>query len=111
MAHYLITAKCKPELLDELEAYLNKQEFRKLRPFGNALSYSLVNARVIKEGLACWEEEDYCTPPLLEERTYVLDKYFDLLDIKRVSRGEGWKEIAHLPLLFPRLKNDIPGNE
>jgi hypothetical protein len=31
-----------------------------LRPFGATLSASLKDARIRKDGVAAWEEEDYC---------------------------------------------------
>jgi hypothetical protein len=53
--------------------------------------------------LAVWEEEDYCRPPLKEERAAVLDEYFDQLQVERVEHGAGWEQIAALPPLFPAL--------
>jgi len=53
--------------------------------------------------LAVWEEEDYCRPPLAEERAAVLDEYFDQLRVERVEHGAGWEQIAALPPLFPTL--------
>src|SRR5262245_36244948 len=105
MAHYLVTARPKPDRLAELEARLLREEFVDLRPFGRALSRSLNGARVWKDGLAIWEEEDYCQPPLAEERAAVLDAYFDSIDVKPVAEGAGWEKIADLAPLFPRLAN------
>jgi hypothetical protein len=48
-----------------------------------------------------WEEEDYCQPPLAEERAAVLDHYFDGLQVEAVSRDSGWRRIESLPRLFP----------
>ena len=76
-------------------------EFRSLRPFGHALTESLTNARVAADGRAVWEEEDYCSPPLAEERAAVLDTYFRELEVQRVAAGEGWRRIVDLPRLFP----------
>jgi hypothetical protein len=46
-----------------------------MRPFGQALQYSLENARIDTENrdYALWIEEDYCSPPLAMEREGVLD--------------------------------------
>jgi hypothetical protein len=55
------------------------------------------------DGTAVWEEEDYCRPPLAEERAAVLDHYFDGIAVERVERGAGWRRIADLPRLFPGL--------
>jgi hypothetical protein len=70
-----------------------------LRPFGKALKHSLKEARTQPDGIAVWEEEDYCSPPLAEERAAVLDNYFDEISVERVDAGEGWKRIEALPRL------------
>ena len=49
-----------------------------------------------------WEEEDYCSPPLKQEREAVFDKYFLDLKTEKVAEGEGWKKIKNLPRVFPR---------
>lgn len=54
------------------------------------------------DGTAVWEEEDYCSPPLAQERTAVLDLYFDEITVEKVNAGEGWKMIEVLPRLNPR---------
>ena len=51
-----------------------------------------------------WEEEDYCSPPLAEERAAVLDAYFEGITVEAVAKGEGWRRVAALPLLFPELE-------
>ena len=102
MAHYLVRARPKSAKLDELEERLRADAFVDLQPFGRALSAGLRGARM--EGQrAVWEEEDYCSPPLAEERAAVLDAYFDDLTVEPVSRGGGWQRIAALPRLFPEL--------
>jgi hypothetical protein len=99
MAHYLVRAKPKAERLGELQERLQKDSFVGLRPFGNALTHSLKEARTQSDGIAIWEEEDYCSPPLAEERAAVLDKYFDEINVEQVNAGEGWKRIEALPRL------------
>jgi hypothetical protein len=74
-----------------------------MRPFGEAMTYSLENARLRKDGYATWEEEDYCTPPLAQERAASLDHFFEDLRVDPVREGEGWKQIQALPILFPDL--------
>jgi hypothetical protein len=103
MAYYLVSAVPVAERLDELERRLAAEEFVGLRPFGPALSGSLRGARRRPDGMAVWEEEDYCRPPLAEERAAVLDHYFDGLEVERVERGAGWERVADLPPLFPAL--------
>jgi hypothetical protein len=103
MAYYLVRARAKRELLPELEHRLRESAFLGLRPFGRTLSASLSNARIAEDGLAVWEEEDYCRPPLAQERAAVLDRHFDDLAVEPVREGEGWRRIGALPRLFPGL--------
>jgi hypothetical protein len=103
MAFYLVTAVPKPGSMEELGERLGRDEFIALRPFGRALTHSLKNARLRRDGVAIWEEEDYCTPPLAEERAAVLDDYFHDLRVEPVSQGAGWQKIEELPRLFPEF--------
>ena len=105
MAHYLVQAKPVAELLTELRKRLDSGEIRVMRPFGQALQYSLDNARLQENGIAIWEEEDYCVPPLAQERAAILDTYFRDLDTKRVEQTEGWKQIESLPGIWQENKN------
>lgn len=102
MAHFLVRARPKPGKVGELAARLAADAFVDLEPFGRALSRGLREARLDADG-AVWEEEDYCSPPLAQERAAVLDGYFDDLRVEAVGRGEGWRRIATLPRLFPDL--------
>jgi hypothetical protein len=68
MAFYLISAVPRQELMEELSARLQRDEFTPLRPFGPTLSRSIKAARQRRDGGAVREEEDYCRPPLAEER-------------------------------------------
>jgi len=104
MAYYLVTAKPIPTKLDDLRKWLDSGEIRAMRPFGQALQMGLDNARWQTEGVAIWEEEDYCVPPLAQERAAVLDDYFTELNVQHVSKGEGWKQIEPLKMLWE--KND-----
>lgn len=102
MAFWLISATPRSGRMDELAAALHERRFLGLRPFGAALSAGLAGAR-LSGGQAFWEEEDYCDPPLAEERAAVLDSYFTGIEVEEVERGQGWKRIASLPRLFPSL--------
>lgn len=104
MAFYLVSAVPKHGLMEELSERLAREEFLALRPFGPTLMRSLKGARVRRDGVAVWEEEDYCSPPLAEERAAVLDHYFLDLRLEPVSEGDGWKRIEALPRLFPELE-------
>jgi hypothetical protein len=99
MAYYLVRAKPKFERLGELSRQLQRKAFVGLRPFGKALTHSLENARSESDRTVIWEEEDYCSPPLAEERAAVLDLYFDEITVEPVKAGEGWKQIQALPKL------------
>jgi hypothetical protein len=101
MAYYLVQAKPSGRL-DELASRLEQGEIRSMRPFGKALEHSLRHARVRPDGFAVWEEEDYCSPPLAQERKAVLDRYFTDLSVERVDEGEGWRRIEALPGLWER---------
>lgn len=103
MAFYLVAAVPKHGLMEELGERLAADAFLGLKPFGRVLTHSLRNARVRRDGVAVWEEEDYCSPPLAEERAAVLDAYFHDLRTETVGEGLGWKKIEPLPLLFPEL--------
>jgi hypothetical protein len=104
MAFYLVSAIPRADRLAALQERLAADAFVSLRPFGATLSDSLQNARRRPDdGTAVWEEEDYCWPPLAQERAAVLDQYFDQLKVEAVQHGEGWTRIAGLPPLFPTL--------
>ena len=106
MAHYLVRAKPKPDRLAELQSRLDENAFMDLRPFGKALTYSLTEARTQPDGIAIWEEEDYCSPPLAQERVAVLDTYFDEIKVEQVNAGEGRKRINTLPKLNANRRSD-----
>ena len=103
MSFYLVSAVPKHGLLEELGERLARGEFTALRPFGKTLTNSLRGARIQRNGVAVWEEEDYCNPPLAQEREAVLDAYFHDLKVEPVSEGEAWKRIVDLPRLFPEF--------
>jgi len=99
MSYYLVTAKPLNDL-QPLKLELDRGEIKVMRPFGPALDHSLNNARRAEGGWVTWEEEDYCSPPLAQERAAVLDRYFVELSVVKVTRDEGWKQIDHLSKLW-----------
>ncbi|MEX2161836.1 MAG: hypothetical protein WD751_07985 [Anaerolineales bacterium] len=103
MAHYLVTAKPDEARMAELRKRLKSGEIKKMEPFGESLHYSLEHARLQKDGIAIWEEEDYCRPPLAQERAAILDEYFTGLDVQRVDEGSGWDKIEELQGMFETL--------
>ncbi|MBL8062329.1 MAG: hypothetical protein JNK32_04875 [Anaerolineales bacterium] len=113
MAYYLVKAKYHNNLLAELRKRLDSGEIQKMRPFGQALHYGLDQARLDPEqnGFAIWEEEDYCRPPLAQERAAVLDTYFTDLQVEVVEEGKGWDRIQSLPKLWMGQKDFIGGGQ
>jgi hypothetical protein len=103
MAFYLVTAIPEQARMEELSARLAGNEIVAMKPFGRSLAYSLRNARLRRDGVAVWEEEDYCRPPLAQEREAVLDSYFRDLTVEPVKEGSGWDKIDSLPRLFPEF--------
>ena len=103
MAYYLVSARPLADRMDDLATRLRENAFLELEPFGRSLTASLEGARQLPDGTAVWEEEDYCRPPLAQEREAVLDLYFEDLSVEPVERGSGWQRIAELPPLFPSI--------
>ncbi|MCW5875064.1 MAG: hypothetical protein KIS88_10505 [Anaerolineales bacterium] len=103
MAYYLVTAKPDEARMAELRTRLQSGEVREMWPFGESLHYSLENARLRDDGTAVWEEEDYCRPPLAQERAAVLDDYFANIEVERVDEGRGWERIEGLQGMFDML--------
>jgi hypothetical protein len=102
MAYYLVQAKPVEELLGDLRQRLDNGEISVMRPFGRALQYSLDNARIQDDGSVIWEEDDYCVPPLAQERAAILDTYFKDLQIERVEQNKGWTQIESLPKFWQK---------
>ena len=102
MAYYLVRAQPRRETLGALRARLDSGEIAQMRPFGRALDDSLRRARLEDEHFSIWEEEDYCHPPLAQERAAVLDAHFSDLSVTPVRQGEGWKQIEALPGLWEK---------
>ena len=104
MAHYLVKAQVHENLKNELRKRLDSGEINKMRPFGTALQYSLDHARLDPQGTnwIVWEEEDYCVPPLAQERAAVLDTYFTNLGVEKVEEGKGWAQIESLKKLWDK---------
>lgn len=100
MAYYLVTARPIQSKMNDLRKWLDSGEIRAMRPFGHALQMGLDKARWQSDGVAIWEEEDYCVPPLAQERAAVLDDYFTELRVQHVNKGEGWKQIEPLKNLW-----------
>lgn len=104
MAFYLVEAELKQDKLEKLKEKIKNKSFEDLKPFGKAITKSLENARYDpKEKKVLWEEEDYCSPPLKQEKAQVLNNYFKNLEIEKVNKGNGWKKIKNLPLLWENI--------
>ena len=106
IAFYLVEAVARHDRLAELADRLRRDEFLDMRPFGASVSTSLRGARKRPDGGVVWEEEDYCSPPLAQERAAVLDEYFEDLRVTSVDRDQGWAQISDLPPLFPEFVDE-----
>lgn len=107
MAFYLVRAKPKRDQLKNLREEVESGKISRRRPFGQALQYSLENARIDTttggRDYALWVEEDYCSPPLAMERASVLDRYFSDISTTEVgSEKEAWNSISDRPRLWDR---------
>jgi hypothetical protein len=103
MALYMVKARPRKELLENLQKDLNSGKISKMRPFGHVLQYSLENAKIDNENpdYALWVEEDYCSPPLAMERESVLNQYFNDIEVVCVeSEEQGWNMIKEKPSLW-----------
>ena len=102
MSFYLVQARPVESLQTELRQRLDSGEISVMRPFGRALQYGLDHARIQENGIAIWEEEDYCVPPLAQERAAILDTYFTDLQVERVEQNQGWGQIESLPKMWQK---------
>lgn len=103
MAHYLVRGKPVPEYEKELQNKVRNEDFKSLRPFGDALTQSLLNARKDPDGYWVWEEIDHSSPPLQQERETVLDTYFRRLEIEPIEDGQGMDKIRAMEPIFPEF--------
>jgi len=102
---WLVKAKPRKDKLSELRRRLDSGEISVMTPFGESLDEGLRKAKIREDGFALWEEEDYCRPPLAQEREAVLDDYFYELSVEDARHpGIGWKRIGNLPSLWKRVK-------
>lgn len=99
MAHYLVEARVRADLAP-LRRELDTGSVRTLRPFGPSLDHSLRNARRTPDGTVIWEELDFCSPPLAQERKALLDRYFEDIRTTPVAEGDGWKRIEAYPSVW-----------
>lgn len=106
MAYRFVRARPKRERLPELRKRLDAGEIEEMQPFGGSTTIALEQARWDAEsGEAVWEQEDYCRPPLRQERKAVLDDYFDEIEVvDDVNEGEGWARIEELPSMWKALE-------
>lgn len=107
MAHYLVKAEPLDAQKGELIQRIENRDFISLKPFGEALTYSLEHAKIDKKGTWIWEELDYCNPPLKQERAQVLDRYFSIEDITPVEENQGWSTIEDLPKALKTETEDV----
>ncbi len=107
MAIWLVKAKPRVGKLGELRGKLDSGEISSLRPFGRSLDAALRNAKFNREDqLAYWEEEDYCQPPLAQERDAILDAYFDDLTVIEDVKvaGRAWIQVEKFPSMWTSIE-------
>ena len=94
MAYYLVEAERRSEERLAVEACGAAGERRV--PFHDApASVPPSRSRCVEPAsvpTAEWfgRRQDYCSPPLAQERAAVLDEYFEDLRVTAVQRNEGW---------------------
>ena len=84
-------SKPKSDRLRDLLGNLRKHIYSPMRPFGKAMTYALENARLPEDGYAVWEEEDYCSPPLAQEREAARWMSSSRNSPSRQFGGKGWE--------------------
>lgn len=101
MPYYLVKARLYPGRKEALREWLTSGQIAAMRPFGPSLSGALQGARWEEPtGKAVWEVVCFCPTPLADERTAVLDRFFEDLEVQVVAPGEGWRQVNHLPPLW-----------
>src|SRR5689334_11474778 len=95
MAHYLVTAKPKSDLDGRTSGQSAKERILINAAFRQGTHLFAPKRATSRGSYATWEEEDYCSPPLAEERAVALDKFFEDLSVASVRAGAGWQEINH----------------
>ena len=102
MARYYVTARLTGDRA-ALRNEIDSGRVKRMLPFGPALHHSLKNARYNeKSGRWVWEELDFCSPPLAQEREALLDRYFEDIRTEQVRKGEGWRRTAGLQPAWTR---------
>jgi hypothetical protein len=97
MARYYVTARLTGDR-GELKDEINSGRVKRMLPFGPSLHHSLKHARYHADSDRwVWEELDFCSPPLAQEREALLDRFFEDIHTEQVRKGEGWRRTAGLP--------------
>lgn len=108
MAHRFVTARPILDRLPELRTRLESGEIESMQPFGASTTEALERARYDPDtGQARWVQQDYCTPPLAQERSAILDMYFEDIEVtdRDVDPSDGWTRIEDLPSLWEWAPN------
>jgi hypothetical protein len=78
---YLVKARVKAGCESALLQSISDGTLGKGSVAGDEYLFDMQQARIDKQGQACWVETCFCTTPLDEERPY-WEQYFDLIAIK-----------------------------
>ena len=89
---YRVSARFRTDTATELRRKLDDGSIATQQPDGQEIVDSLHRAVVEDSGAVIWSEQCYCEPPLMHERTTILDHFFDDLSsevIKDYERYDG----------------------
>jgi hypothetical protein len=78
---YLVKARVKPGREEALLKAIENGTLGKGSVAGDEYLHSMQQARITRDGTACWVEVCFCRSPLQEERPY-WEEYFDLVSVK-----------------------------
>jgi hypothetical protein len=96
---YRVLAKFRPETAREFRRLLNDGTIASQRPDGAEIVASMKRAVMTDDGRVQWSELCYCDPPLLHERTTVLDRFFDDIETEVIADRERYQGRAFLDYL------------
>jgi len=78
---YLVKARVKPGREKALLKAIEAGTLGKGSVAGDEYLHDMRQARIIRDGTACWVEVCFCQSPLQEERPY-WEEYFELVSVK-----------------------------
>src|SRR6188474_3636005 len=89
---YLVKARVKPGREKALLKAIEDGTLGKGSVAGDEYLHDMQQARITRDGTACWVEVCFCRIPLQEERSY-WEKYFDLLSVKDAHARRNCRDV------------------